>query len=163
MVRAFSAPTGWRLIGEPAASTLFYAIWSLRLSEADANAVCARLRFSLRVRSAILDANRLARHTQSKGLPARPSAAVKLLDELREDALVAAWIASPEDTREALARYLTLWRGMFPKADGEALRALGLPPGPAYRRILGQLRDAWLDGEVHSPDEEQALLLKLVA
>ncbi|HKZ55570.1 MAG TPA: CBS domain-containing protein [Anaerolineales bacterium] len=162
-VRAFSAPAEWRLIGEPATSSLFYAMWLLRLSEADANAVCARLRFSLRVRSAILDANRLARQVRAEGISARPSAVVKLLDELREDALVAAWIASPAVTRDAIARYLTLWRGMFPKADGEALRALGLPPGPAYRRILGQLRDAWLDGEVHSLDEEQALMRSLVA
>jgi len=43
------------------------------------------------------------------------------------------------------------------------LRARGLPPGPIYRTILKTLRDAWLDGRVKSPQEEQALLETLIA
>jgi tRNA nucleotidyltransferase (CCA-adding enzyme) len=42
--------------------------------------------------------------------------------------------------------------------NGHSLRALGLEPGPQYRRILERLRAAWLDGEVSSAEQEDALL-----
>jgi tRNA nucleotidyltransferase (CCA-adding enzyme) len=47
-------------------------------------------------------------------------------------------------------------------ADGDSLRALGLPPGPSYRRILWRLRAAWLDGEIATEEEERAFLGRLV-
>ena len=37
------------------------------------------------------------------------------------------------------------------------LRSLGVPPGPTYGEILERLRDALLDGEVRTEEEEQAL------
>ena len=78
---------------------------------------------------------------------------------------IAAWIglAGRRAARTSLSRYLAYWREVVPRADGQALRALGLAPGPAYRRILWALRAAWLDGEIDSPEKEAALLERLVA
>lgn len=45
-------------------------------------------------------------------------------------------------------------RDVKPSIGGAALRSLGLKPGPAYRRILGALRDALLDGEIRAGEEE---------
>jgi tRNA nucleotidyltransferase (CCA-adding enzyme) len=82
------------------------------------------------------------------------------LDGMHEAALVAAWLglSGKRAARAAVDRYLSTWRNIVPKADGRTLRARGLQPGPVYRRILWQLRAAWLDGQVQSPQEEEALL-----
>jgi tRNA nucleotidyltransferase (CCA-adding enzyme) len=55
------------------------------------------------------------------------------------------------------------WRWVKPVTSGEDLLALGLPPGPAYAKLLTRLRQAWLDDEVKSYADEQALLTKLMA
>jgi len=64
--------------------------------------------------------------------------------------------------RDALLCEWKDWRWVKPVTTGNDLRALGLPPGPAYGRILDRLRRAWLDDEVKSYAEEQALLQKLI-
>jgi hypothetical protein len=38
------------------------------------------------------------------------------------------------------------------------LIARGLKPGPLYTQILSTLRDAWLDGKIHSQEGEDVLL-----
>jgi hypothetical protein len=43
------------------------------------------------------------------------------------------------------------------------LKRLGLKPGAEYKRILGELRRAWLDGELASEQEERDYLERLVA
>jgi hypothetical protein len=55
----------------------------------------------------------------------------------------------------------TQWRLIRPATTGDDLRALGLKPGPSYARILGRLRDAWLDRELSTADDEAALLARL--
>jgi hypothetical protein len=46
--------------------------------------------------------------------------------------------------------------------DGDALLKRGLPPGPIYRETLWRLRSAWLDGEIHNPQEEENLLAQIL-
>ncbi|TET81348.1 MAG: hypothetical protein E3J37_09365 [Anaerolineales bacterium] len=77
---------------------------------------------------------------------------------------MAAWLALADrpEARDALYRYLTEWRKVTSRADGDTLRALNLPPGPAYRRILWSLRAAWLDGVISTAKGEAALLHRLV-
>jgi len=64
--------------------------------------------------------------------------------------------------RDALLCEWKDWRWVRPVTTGDDLRALGLPPGPAYGRILDRLRSAWLDEEIHSYAEEQRLLATLI-
>ncbi len=54
------------------------------------------------------------------------------------------------------------WRFVAPDVDGSELKALGLPPGPAYGRILWNLRAARLDGRVSTPEAERELLQVLL-
>ena len=61
-----------------------------------------------------------------------------------------------------LDRYLSEWRYVVPTVDGDTLRALDLPPGPAYRQILWTLKSAWLDGVISTVEEEEALLQNLI-
>ena len=52
--------------------------------------------------------------------------------------------------------------GVAPRIDGHYLQALGVPPGPVYREILGRIHDSLLDGQVETLEEEQALATRLV-
>jgi len=99
----------------------------------------------------------LAENAKASELTAR-------MDECREAALTATWLVLQGETQaqDAIDRYLSAWRFVEPKTDGETLRTLGLPPGPGYRRILGALRAAWIDDELHSEAEEKALLQKMI-
>lgn len=64
--------------------------------------------------------------------------------------------------RDALLCEWRDWRWVKPVTTGDDLRALGLPPGPAYGRILSRLRKAWLDEEITSYADEQRLLQQLI-
>lgn len=48
-----------------------------------------------------------------------------------------------------------------PLLDGHALQALGLKPGPAFRRILDAVYDAQLEGRVDSPQDARELALRI--
>jgi tRNA nucleotidyltransferase (CCA-adding enzyme) len=56
---------------------------------------------------------------------------------------------------ERLRHYLSELRHTRAQLTGHDLQALGLPPGPEYREILGKLLDAKLDGEVPTREEEE--------
>jgi tRNA nucleotidyltransferase (CCA-adding enzyme) len=56
-----------------------------------------------------------------------------------------------------------MWRGVMPETTGDTLRAMGIAPGPWYRRILSALRSGWLDGTITSAAEEQNALRQLIS
>jgi tRNA nucleotidyltransferase (CCA-adding enzyme) len=84
------------------------------------------------------------------------------LEGLRNTALVALWIMSDEMPRQRIEHYLNDWKNIQSAITGHTLRELGLPPGPQYRALLGQIRDARLNAEVKNEDEERQLLDKLL-
>jgi tRNA nucleotidyltransferase (CCA-adding enzyme) len=65
--------------------------------------------------------------------------------------------------RKILQTYVTQWQKILPTINGNGLRARGLRPGPVYRKILGKLRAAWLDGAIHNQEEEFKFLEDLLA
>ena len=71
--------------------------------------------------------------------------------------------ASSEQVRRFVSLYLTRLRGVAPLLDGNDLLGLGLKPGPLFRRIKEQLLHAFLDGEVNSREEEEALARSLAS
>lgn len=82
----------------------------------------------------------------------RPSEVVAQLDTLSLAGVVSAYVARPE-TRARVDAYLSRWRHIRAKLTGDDLVALGLAPGPDFRRILSRLRAARLDGEVDEAGE----------
>jgi tRNA nucleotidyltransferase (CCA-adding enzyme) len=89
---------------------------------------------------------------------------VDQLESLREQALLVVWLGVHEqpDCQGLVENYLSHWRFVSPQITGETLREMGLSPGPRYSQILKILRDAWLDGHVSNPEEENELLLELL-
>jgi tRNA nucleotidyltransferase (CCA-adding enzyme) len=70
--------------------------------------------------------------------------------------------ANSEQVRRFVSLYLTKLRDAVTLLGGDDLRALGLEPGPLFRRIKEQLLRARLDGEVNSRDEEEVFVKSLV-
>ncbi len=162
--KAFEPPSAWKLQAAPPVELLLYAIWVARIEVGQVHEVCERLHLPGRVRQAILEAH----HTRGTLLDSlarsRPSEVYRRLEGVSEPALAAAWIAlegSPEG-RWAIEQYLSEWRFVHPLSDGTRLRELGLPPGPAYGRILATLRAGWIDQTITSEEEERRLLEELV-
>ncbi len=65
--------------------------------------------------------------------------------------------------QERLFRYQTDWQSVEAELTGDALKAMGLEPGPLFGELLKALRDARLNGTVSTRDEETALVEQLLA
>ncbi len=92
------------------------------------------------------------------------SQVVKTLDDISEIALGALLIVSEDESVITRVRqYLTTWQHIRPSTTGHTLREAGLAPGPYYRTILEQLRDAWIDGTISNEGEERELRDRLIA
>ncbi|MDE2952171.1 MAG: hypothetical protein OXT68_15580 [Chloroflexota bacterium] len=135
------------------------------IAEDDALLICARLGLTGELSSSIAGFARLLEKLGWLGAPAsKASAITRFLDGISATALRAALICNIDkhSAKERLELYLADWRHRRSAIDGNELIRAGLAPGPIYREILDKLRDAWIDGEIESQDQEHELFLKLV-
>lgn len=70
--------------------------------------------------------------------------------------------STSERMRRRIERYLSVYRKVSCEIGGEELKALGLPPGPQYKRILERVLIARLDGQVTSRADELKLARRLI-
>lgn len=92
-----------------------------------------------------------------------PSRFTKQLEEIPIRSLFSVSIAcDDQELRNNLVTMITKWRNIKTYHSGDDLRNRGIPPGPVYRRILDELRSAWLDGTIDTKDEEEILMNKLI-
>jgi tRNA nucleotidyltransferase (CCA-adding enzyme) len=68
-----------------------------------------------------------------------------------------------ERIRNRLRLYETELRHVRPVVDGAYLKSLGLKPSPLFSRLLNAVRDARLDGEIQTVEEEKALIADLLS
>jgi tRNA nucleotidyltransferase (CCA-adding enzyme) len=157
-------PSTWALNAPLSTEGLLYALWLYRLDATAVRRVIDRLHFPAAIASVAQASSRLGRVVGSWSGQERPSEAVDALEGVPEAALAVVWLAA-EGPLEAqtVDRYLTTWKNIRPATDGGRLRQHGLPPGPAYRRLLGRLRAAILDGEVSGQEAEERFLQQLIA
>jgi tRNA nucleotidyltransferase (CCA-adding enzyme) len=79
-------------------------------------------------------------------------------------ALMILWLCTTSNrVRERLWYYETELRYVQPEVDGEYLKDLGLKPSPLFSKLLHAVRDARLDGEIETVEEERALVARLLA
>jgi tRNA nucleotidyltransferase (CCA-adding enzyme) len=141
---------------------LAYMLWLIRLPAMRIQAVALRLKIPRNQVGDILAASKLF-HDLPGLAPLPPSAIVNRLEEVPLISIYAACLAASDfEPCELLTTYLTHWRKVRPSINGNDLKRLGLPPGPNYKWIINSLRDAWLDGEISSVEQEQILLEKLL-
>ncbi len=92
------------------------------------------------------------------------SAIVKALDETSEEARFLLRVATDDWlVRQRLDLYQRRLQYVHAALTGDDLQRMGIAPGPVYRRILERLRDAWLDGEIATQAEEEALARSVLA
>jgi tRNA nucleotidyltransferase (CCA-adding enzyme) len=150
------------LKGLPLHRILAYSLWLARLPAKRSQRVTKRLR----VPSVIAETVQNACHLWAD-LPSlkdkNPSIWTSRLEKVPVAAIYTVYCAcdNPDDQRR-LSTYITDWRHVSQKTTGHDLEACGLPPGPIYREILTQLRNAWLDGQVITYEDELSLLKHLV-
>jgi tRNA nucleotidyltransferase (CCA-adding enzyme) len=146
----------------PLARALAYTIWLLRLPEGLARQALGRLKIPRNLADMILDAGLLWRDLPALvSLPV--SQVVARLEDLPLLAIYANYLATGQEAQRAILwKYVSQWRQIQPTVTGDTLLMLGLPPGPRYREILSELRAGWLDGIIHSVEEERQSLAELL-
>ncbi|WP_447972920.1 CBS domain-containing protein [Nitrospira sp. Kam-Ns4a] len=118
-------------------------------------------RQAAKVRAGHAAAPRLLREL-SRRPKARPAEIVRVLKDLPEEALLYLMAKSgSEAVKGQITAFLSTYRNIKPALTGEDLKAMGLKPGPLYRRILDALTAARVNGEVQTPDEERALVRRI--
>ncbi|MBK8616331.1 MAG: CCA tRNA nucleotidyltransferase [Anaerolineales bacterium] len=147
------------ILGIPASrTTMGYMLWFLDLSEDAIMSIERRLDFSSDLTHAVWAASLLKKSIVFLA-NSKPSEWTFALEKLPLLSIYAVYLVSREN---ALLDYLSIWRHVKPHTTGDDLKARGLPPGPRFGEILTQLRAAWLDGALHSYEDELRLLESLI-
>lgn len=91
-----------------------------------------------------------------------PSRIVETLRRFNMEALLFMMARTARQaTRMAISEYITTLRHMHCLLTGKDLIALGYEPGPIFGKILTTLRDARLDGEAVTKQDEIDLVRKI--
>ncbi len=138
--------------------------WALFLYRLDAPAlrnIAQRLMMPRRLSDALYQLPALRQILAQLPELERPGDIVALLEPLTSPLLAASWLVTENSAvQEQLTRYWTEWRHVKPELTGEDLKRLGLKPGPLYREIFAALREARLNGEIHTRGEEEEFVIR---
>jgi tRNA nucleotidyltransferase (CCA-adding enzyme) len=139
-----------------------YTIWLMQL-EPDVNEKIAdRLKLPVQMKNVVRSASQLW-HDRQTLRQLSPSSFVERMEDVPKLSCFAMYLSSPDKKLcTLLYEYITRWQHVEPTIDGHQLKALGIPPGPLYRKLFSELRKAWLDGSVTNPQEEQTYLEDLI-
>jgi tRNA nucleotidyltransferase (CCA-adding enzyme) len=141
---------------------LAYILWFIHIPVDKIQAITRRLRFPVTLNNVLLSASHLW-----KDLPwianARLSQISSRLENVSDLAIYAAFLASRDERAcNNLQAYMHRRSIITLSITGNDLKLLGIPPGPVYKRILGAIRDGWLDGKIENAKQEQAYLNELI-
>ncbi len=144
----------------------YFALLAYHFSLTEADEFARRLRLTNAQASTIRQVLALRDHAAAplaspNGLT--PSGLYHLLEGYSEAALtIFALAAEGPFVRERIELFESRLRGIAPETTGDDLRRMGIPPGPLYRKILVRLRNARLDGEIATREQEQALVDRML-
>ena len=80
----------------------------------------------------------------------------------KEAVLAVSMLTESPRVNHQLDRYLDELQYVSPSLDGRKLLAMGVPSGPMMGQILNDLRNARLDGQVGTEEEERSLVQKIL-
>lgn len=124
------------------------------LTDEEMAEICRRLEMSDPVRREMAQA-RVDLESISRAFrridPLKQSEVYRLLDDRsRESILFLMAHAETASIRQAVSTYFTAMLGVKAHLSGEDLKAMGLEPGPSFRKILDEVVDGQLDGEIEN-------------
>ncbi len=95
--------------------------------------------------------------------PLKPADVYHLLTGLSDETLLIMMAKSKGETvKRQVSAFLTAYQHVKPILTGADLKTMGLKPGPQFKKILDQLLDARLNGEIKTESEERNLAMKFV-
>ncbi len=149
--------------GKPDLELVYLAGIIYNLEPADQSAIIRKLSLSKERASVVLSACRetpvilqgLAKTDLS------PSLVVSYLEKLTAEAILFTYaLTDKKIIRNHLKLYLNKLRHVRPAITGLDLKKMGLEQGPRYRKVIESLKQAVLDGELHTLQEEQEYVKK---
>ncbi len=141
---------------------LFYMFLLSRIDQNSLLTVANRLRLSSSLRKKVKDANRVWSMRDRFSHLSKLSV-IEQLDGISPSAAYALALMDIDGKLiDELKFYLQKWIKTKCRTDGQMLKQMGLTPGPQYRRILNELKLAWIEGRVSSADEELKLLDEMI-
>ncbi len=94
----------------------------------------------------------------------KPADVYHLLSDLCDETLLSLMAKSKAETvKRQVSAFLTMYQHVKPVLTGDDLKAMGLKPGPQFKRILDRLLDARLNGEIKTESEERSLATELAS
>ncbi|MDH5669877.1 MAG: CBS domain-containing protein [Nitrospira sp.] len=89
----------------------------------------------------------------------KPGETYRLLSGLSDETLLGLMAKSKGDlVKRQVSAFLTTYQHVKPALTGADLKAMGLKPGPRFKKILDRLLDARLNGEVKTEADERELV-----
>ena len=147
------------------ARAAYWPVFAWRLTESEAAGLARRLAATKPQREAMAAMPGLERVGPKLARPSLTRSAVA--DLLASFPLPTPWaffaIVDEGTVHDRLLDYLTKARLERPHLTGDDLLALGLPSGPQLGEILRRLRNARLDGEATTREDEEHLARQLIA
>ena len=141
---------------------LAYTLWFIHQPLEKIQIILRRLRFPASHSKVILSASHLWKDL-SWLANARISQIASRLEDVPAISIYAAFLATPDErVCNKIQEYLARMNDINPRVSGNDLKMMGIPPGPIYKRILGTIHDAWLDGKIKNVDQERTLLNELI-
>jgi tRNA nucleotidyltransferase (CCA-adding enzyme) len=155
---------GWGDVTQPA-PVLYLALLTYELSRPELEDLSSRLKIfrdDLDLLHQVLDLREQEAELDRPVLSNREIYA--LLRYSSTPALLVVWLCTDSArVRGRIWRYETELRHIQPVVDGTYLKSLGLKPSPLFRQLLHAVRDARLDGQISTEEEEKALIASLLA
>jgi len=143
-------------------SDLGWLLWLMSVSKDDIASLNTRLQFTADLLASLFAVSMMF-DDQSNFVGLKPSECVERLESYPVNAVEAmGYVAKDPRVKELFDEYISKWRYIKPHTTGDDLKTLGIEPGPRYAVLLRKLRNAWLNGEVKTEEEEGALLKRLL-
>jgi tRNA nucleotidyltransferase (CCA-adding enzyme) len=144
---------------------LYLALVSVRATARRVDDLASRLKLPNNAAHFLEEVSRLTSVLPALADPKlTPSGIYHLLCPFSDQAIFVCRLAAEDDViRHGLELYHRELASVKPLVDGDDLKRMGLPPGPRYREILDALRNAWLEGEIRTLEEEKALVRTMMA
>ncbi len=144
---------------------IYLGLLTYSMSPEEAAAALRHLNFPRATDQALRDVGPVKAMLVELARPAlQTSAAVHMLEGFQPAALqTCAFACDDEAARERLRRYLAEWRYVKSALDGHDLARLGVTQGPRMGQLLKSLRNARLDGQVRSREDEESWVRRELA
>jgi tRNA nucleotidyltransferase (CCA-adding enzyme) len=154
--------------GRPCDTQTFYTLGLVdRMSIEQVEDFCKKTEMSETLRKRILGDTEKFRETVSR-LPAaiftgRKSEIHRVLEPLSQETMLFIMAKTKsEEIKKAISNFVTYKDVMKPVFTGEDLKKLGIKEGPVYKEILETLKDAKIDLNLKTKEDEESFVKKYI-